>query len=139
MFNLALHPFHAYHNVDSSRPIGISIYDKIEYDDPGMVQKSSAESSTRPQQSAAVSHHDQMSQARLSTAGYQGRVSSHLVSRAPSVSESGVSMLGTDDEGGYSADEEEAAAGLLPRFIATATSAKLYDGMIRVACHKSAH
>ncbi|XP_030829056.1 uncharacterized protein LOC588428 isoform X6 [Strongylocentrotus purpuratus] len=98
-----------------------------EYDDPGMVQKSSAESSTRPQQSAAVSHHDQMSQARLSTAGYQGRVSSHLVSRAPSVSESGVSMLGTDDEGGYSADEEEAAGGLLPRFIATATSAKLYD------------
>eukprot|EP00057_Strongylocentrotus_purpuratus_P008161 XP_011662635.1 PREDICTED: interaptin [Strongylocentrotus purpuratus] len=98
-----------------------------EYDDPGMAQKSSAESSTRPQQSAAVSHHDQMSQARLSTAGYQGRVSSHLVSRAPSVSESGVSMLGTDDEGGYSADEEEAAGGLLPRFIATATSAKLYD------------
>ncbi|XP_041459107.1 myosin-13-like isoform X5 [Lytechinus variegatus] len=103
-----------------------------EYEDPGEVLKSSAESSTRPhpqreQQSAAISHQDQMSQARLSTAGYQGRVSSHLVSRAPSVSESGVSMLETDEEGGYSADEEEAVAEALPRFIATATSAKLFD------------
>ncbi|XP_063953346.1 interaptin-like isoform X9 [Lytechinus pictus] len=103
-----------------------------EYEDPGEVLKSSAESSTRPhphreQPSAAISHQDQMSQARLSTAGYQGRVSSHLISRAPSVSESGVSMLETDEEGGYTADEEEAVGEALPRFIATATSAKLFD------------
>ncbi|XP_071501836.1 uncharacterized protein [Diadema antillarum] len=97
-----------------------------EEDGADVEKKTSADSATRPhpqreQQSATVSFQEQMSLARLSTAGYQGRVSSHLVSRAPSVSESGVSMQETDgeDEDGYYGDGEGED---VARLVATAKS-----------------
>ena len=102
-------------------------------DGPGELKKNSAESQTRHPPTAEsgtryppVSAHEQMTISRLSTAGYQGRVSSHLISRAPSVSESGVSMQETDEEEGYDGDGE---AEDVARLVATATSAGLFvDG-----------
>ncbi|XP_072173435.1 uncharacterized protein [Diadema setosum] len=97
-----------------------------EEDGADVEKKTTADSATHPhpqreQQSATVSFQEQMSLARLSTAGYQGRVSSHLVSRAPSVSESGVSMQETDgeDEDGYYGDGEGED---VARLVATAKS-----------------